>query len=480
MRYFFYILMFFLSFGASVSKADLFDLKALKSDKNSVQLLTEGLSDTSPISDKKGIGQWVLTDYGQIRLIAGDSGTDNLKLALFGLQVELKQGAYLKTHSLKLTQSENAQNARFFTPVLLPLQPDKGLIYNQDVVFPFLLDVSKSGALVHIQLQFTATYCFDNQCALSRQSADLQIPAGYNFYTVFNSYLKRSLDFTANPATADEIKVGAIDENTLWIKVKLERNVVSPELLILNADDNAVIPYQITQSDIQKKQAFFVIRTTLPIMDKKTSILLYTNKQMLIQTTDVKKAPIPAVIFDDVQPNKLPFYCWILFLIISPVWSLLLRQQPRNEIVARTENLKNLILIPLGILCAVPMYLFFPYAMLSNSILWSIFGIALFGALGYFSYNTNRFAYGVLTGMLPLFIFFETYDVIVPTSVADLLYFFSIIAILNVLPFVVLFFKPLWSVQIARLFKYNNNYALRFVFFLDGILFVYLLLSILL
>ena len=139
MRYFFLLFLCFSFIFCPFIKPLRADESSLSHDLNKTglgELFKNGMDDSSPISNKKGIGNWVKTPYGKIRLLSRESGTKDLDKVLMAVEVDIDSEKSIKEPVLKLIQSENVSDYRFFLPVDLPLRQE--LVYTKSTVFPFL------------------------------------------------------------------------------------------------------------------------------------------------------------------------------------------------------------------------------------------------------------------------------------------------------------------------------------------------------
>ena len=479
MRYFFLFLLYiWLILGANIGllKAEETSAKNGLVSPVLTDLFKNGMDSKSPLSEKKGIGDWQSTPYGKIRLLSRESGTKELNNILMALEVNINPDTTIKNPVLKISQSQNVKDHRFLIPVPRPFQKDSGLTYQKEVVFPIYLTLQKANLLVEVSVDLSVQYCpKEETCSSDLQTVSLSVPGGYNYFTPFSAFVDSAFEFIPAEATKDQIEMGALSENTFWVMLGMPHSIQQPEFLFLDAQTFAPIPYTLTHSDIDNKRARFVFHAEENIENKPVTLYLADKKRFYTQTMNLKKTDIPS--FLPTEKNHLPpFYLWFIFLLFSPCLAFLFQQRPRNEIVAKQDTIKNILGIVLGILCGAFIYTAIPYATLSTSILWLSFGALLFGFLGIFSYPITHFGYGLLTAVVPFFFFLKNNEIAVPTTLSELAYFFCIMAILNALPFAVFLIKPYWLVKMGQIFKSQSEYKLRFSFFLDTILFGLMLL----
>ncbi len=473
MRYFFYLfLCFVLTFGAANPRANATQ-SALFNKGNLLELFKGSTDGSSVISGSAGVGAWQQTPYGKIRLLASDSATDDLKDTLFGLQVEINSGVTLSAPKLDLKSQTNVAKHKFFLPVSLPLQPDKGLVYTKNVTFPFIISLQKSNEALQIAVDLSIDYCQNDACTPDNQTLLLSIPAGKNYFTPFGGFVRRAFDFVPAESDKGQINAGRLSYDSIWLAIDLPDTIKDPVFLLLDSATNKAIPYIIIRQDIQNNKALFIVKLKQADV-KKISIFFNARMQMYAQKTPLIQKPIPSDFFQN--NTKFPFGLWFVFLLISPTLCLLFKQAPRNEIIAKTQSLQNIICIMAGVLCGVMINLCWPYAALSQSPIWLIFGALLFAFLSFVSYPVTSFGYGFLTAILPLFAFFEAHNVTVPSSFLELLNFYCILAVVCALPFTAFLFKPFWAVRLGKALLHKNHYSMRFAFILDTFLFLYLLL----
>ena len=457
----------------------------LKAEENSAKSAFESLTLTdfienttqqsSLLTQNKGIGVWKETPYGKIRLLSRESGTDSLKQVLMVLEVYIKPGTILKNTDLKVEQMQNVKDYRLLTPVNPPLYKDEGLTYKKTAVFPILIHLTESNRSVQISVEFNAQFCKDGVCDFNSQSTALHVPNGPNYFTPLSSFIDYSMKFVPTVATGDQIQIGTLSDNAFWVMLNLPQKIQNPNFLFLNAQTRQNIPYTQIQSNIDDKKALFVFRTDENIQDKEITLFLENGRYLFTKTTKFINSDIPPFIPAS-SSDKLPFSLWVAFLLLSPCLCLLLQQRARNEIVARPIIIRNIIGIIFGILCGVPIYLLYSYSALESSVLWLSFGFLLFLFLGIFAYPITSFGYGLLTAIIPFFPILKNASVPVPVTFNELMYFFSWLAVLNILPFLVFLIKPYWLVKMGFIFREEYDFRLRFAFFLDAILFGFLLL----
>ena len=158
MRYFFLFFLYIgliLGMNIGLAKAD------EKSDEKGFYLpeladfFKNGMDSNSPLSEKKGIGEWVTTPYGKIRLLSRESGTKGLNKILMALEVKINPDTIIKTPLLKISQSQNVKDSSFLIPMPVPLQKDVGLTYQKEVLFPVSLTLQKSDSPVGVSIDFS-------------------------------------------------------------------------------------------------------------------------------------------------------------------------------------------------------------------------------------------------------------------------------------------------------------------------------------
>ena len=477
MRYFF---LFFLYMGLIFCPKN--DLKAEEiSSKNSsvssnlVELFKNGTDNNSPLSQKNGIGDWIKTDYGKIRLLSRESGTKGLDKILVALEVVINPEIIIKEPILKLTQTHNVESYDTFIPLSLPLNETKGLTYEKEAVFPILLKIQRNDIPVKIEAEFIVQYCTEEICRSDSQKVSFGISSGYNYFTPFSNFIDYSFRFIPTPASQDQIQAGLLSDKTFWVTLQLPRTIQNPVFLFLDGQTSIPIAYSKIQDEIDENRALFVFRTEENITDRKIILYFSGKNQLFTQTMELKKSVFPAFLSKE-KDSQPPFYLWIIFLFLSPCLCLLLQQSPKNEIIAKETTAKNILGIIFGTLCGILIYSYFPYSTLSTSVLWLLFGFLLFCYLGTFSYPVTHFGYGILSAIVPFFSFFKNNEVAIPTTLNALTCFFCILSFLNVLPFIVFLIKPYWLVKMGNIFKNQPKIKLRFSFFLDAILFGVMLL----
>ena len=476
MRYFFLLFLCFSFIFCPFIKPLRADESSLSHDLNKTglgELFKNGMDDSSPISNKKGIGNWVKTPYGKIRLLSRESGTKDLDKVLMAVEVDIDSEKSIKEPVLKLIQSENVSDYRFFLPVDLPLRQE--LVYTKSTVFPLSLTLQKAGAPVQASVELSVQYCENNECISDSAVVSLDVSDEQNYFTPFSSFIHYSFKFIPQPATDKQIQAGLLSDDTFWLTLDLPSKIQEPKFLFLNAENSTPIACNLIQSNIGKKKAFFVFRTQENLQKKDIRIFLSDEKQTFSRTIKLEKAPMPQVL-STTESQNIPFYLWLVFLLFSPTLCLLLQQKPRNEIIARKDLSKSILWITAGILCGIPIYIFYPYSILSHSVVWLTFGTLLFAFLGIFSYPITKFGYGVLVAIVPFFAFIQNESIPVPTSFPELTSFFCLLAVLNALPFLAFMIRPYTLVQMGRAFEKQPQYKLRFIFFLDALLFTYTLL----
>lgn len=478
MRYFFLI---FLCIGlifcpqtTSLNAEEVSD-KGVFLSSDLTELLKNGMDGKSPLSEKKGIGDWVKTSYGKIRLLSRESGTKDMDQILMALEVKIDPDTTIKESALNVSQTQNVKEYQLFTPVSLPLNETDGLIYEKEVVFPILLTLQKNSFPVQIKVKFDTQYCIKEVCQPDSQETSLYVSGGYNYFTPFSNFIHSSLRFIPVPATADQIQIGRLSDKAFWVILQLSKKIQNPKFLFLDNQTLSPIPYSIIQTDLDDNRALVVFRTEECIANKKIILYFSDEKQLLTQTTDLKPASVPLFLAD--RKNFFPpFHLWIIFLVLSPCLYLLLQQAPKNEIEAKQTTKKNILGIILGTLCGIFIYTFIPYSVLSNSVLWLSFGLLLFGFLSAIPYPVTHFGYGVLNAIVPFFFFLKNNDISIPATFTELTYFFCTLTGLNALIFVIFLFKPYWLVKIGKIFEKQPQYKLRFSLLLDTLLFGIMLL----
>ena len=477
MRYFFYLFLLILSV-LSPKSSFLWGYSAYAQTPSNMDKFISFATDVShkrsPFSESKGIGEWVDGKYAQIRLISSDSGTKDLKHLWMALEVKLTSGVKMKRPILSVKESKNVQDSRYFWPISLPLYPAEGLLYTYSTTFPLEITVQKENYPVSIQIALTADFCA-LECTQETILANLTIPAGPNYYTPYSSSIRRSLEFTPNIATENQLQFALLSSDLLWIKVNLPEKIENPSFLILNEENKKPIDYTLLHTMIKDNQGLFTLKTREKIDNSSLLIFMHAQNQMWQISGVASKKTIPPILSVS-KSNKLPLYLWMFFMLMLPSFVLFIKQKPKHEIIAQKENFKNMIFVLIGTLCGTLIYWFYPYSVLINNYIWLIFCIFMFAILGYFSYPITAFGYGILNALVPFFSFFERAEVPIPTSFFELINFFAILSVIAVLPFLICIFKPIFSVRLGKSLNKNMPISFRFPMWLDMILFVYLFL----
>ena len=475
MRYFFYLILLILTF-LTPAPSDLKAQEITQTESSKMAQFINFAGDlshlNSPFSKTKGIGQWVDSQYATIRLISTDSGTKNLKHTLLALEVRLNPKVKMFRPILSLKETKNVQNVRYFWPISLPLQPKEGLFYTYSATFPVEVILEKENYPLSIQIALTADFC-EKECKEETILATLNIPAGHNYYSPFSAFIRHSLDFTPNLATAEQIQFASLNIDSLWLKANLPEKIQNPTFLILNEQTKKPIDFEIQKEIIENNQALFIFKINESIDDLPISIFMHAQNQMWQANGKVKKGNIPPI-FSNVEAKKIPFYWWPFFILMLPSFVLFIKQTPKHELIAKKENFKNMLFVLIGTLCGALIYWIYPYSVLVNSYIWLIFCILLFAFLGYFSYPVTAFGYGILNALVPFFAFFERPEIPIPTSFNELVQFFTILSVVASMPFIIGIFKPIVNVRLGKALKGKLSPSFRFPIWLDMILFIYL------
>ena len=472
-RFFIFLLCFYVfavSFSVKVSAQETNDKKSSFIAKIS-DISTDLSHSNSLFSGKKGIGEWVQTSFGKFRLVSSDSGTIDTPEVWFALQVFLDSQFFIKRPVLSMAEGKNVKNIEYYWPISLPMIPSEGLTYLGNFAFPMKVTLKEEGKPLDLHLNLTAEICFEN-CEIQSVITQLTIPAETNYFSPYTSFISRSLEFTPNKATPKEITYAASSSDILWVRVELDKNIVNPTLMLLDKETNAPIKHKILNSSIDGKKALFILKTQSEILNEDIFLFFHAENQMWQAQQTVTEGKIPPL-HQTAKTISFPIYWFFLFLLMSPSFSLFMRQSPRNVISSKEQNFKNMCFVILGTLCGALIYMFYPYAQLSTSLIWLTFGALLFAFLAFFTYQVTAFGYGFLNAIVPFFTFFTKESLTIPTKFLDLLHFFCYLSFIAAFPFLIGIFIPQISVKLSKFVK-QNHLSTRISLWLDTLLFTYL------
>lgn len=356
----------------------------------------------SPVTGKKGIGEWIETPAGKFQILsywAGTSGNESFPFLLDGL---IKEDLYIEEPTLELISGQNISSIRFFIPKLAPFQSSKPLTFKKTLSFPFIANIDQKEKEISMTVLLKASVCNDKGCTPLQQEFSISLGADESWPTSFSSYVQYNLMFIPSTVDKDKLKVNLLDENTILVAVHSDEDFSPEKILIREKNRNKT--FAIKKQDVRGEYSFLEIvfreKLQFPL-----TITLKTDGQVwerqINESDESFSVPLP------VKESKSFFWKILLFLVLSPLTVHLLGLSFKNDFESRKKSLLILgfLLIGWAVVCAF--YLFYPIeASWAYNPVWLSFVLLVF-CLYYFRPSLGNAL--VLTAIFPWYFLQDLY-----------------------------------------------------------------------
>ena len=470
-RFFCIFFVFFFIFacytGASFASESFFD--SITSDFD-IDSAIQSLSSAENTPDQ------IETPFGRMQVLPSDSGTKNVSIVHFALQINIEQKGILSQIDLSFQNTQNVKKEHVYYPVTFPLVSNTELSYDKDVVIPFTAKIIDDGKEIMFDLIITAMWCDANSiCQKQEYSIPIKVNGGKNYFSNYSSYILDSFRSVPLPATKEQIQIHPASNKTFWILINLSNDLQKkPKIVLFNAK-NQIIPYAEKSFTSDKSAGIFVLQTDQ--LQQVSNVIIKTDYHIYSQHINQTQQAIPTIQSLHTTQNHIPVLVWLIFLLISPAFNLFLRLDIRNQIIAPTILNRHIIELFCGILCGCFIYFVCPFDYLNNSILWYVFCCLIFAYLLLCYTRVSIFAHGILTAILPYFVLMKLLRLTIPQNFTSLLLFFIILGIVDILPFLILRIKGSFAASISQKMQKTNAKVYRYPLIADLAIFILILLK---
>lgn len=385
----------------------------------------------------------ISTDFGNLQVLSADSGTDNVKTLLFALTMNVTHG-YLTAPRLTFTDTQNMDSWHVLYPAFFY---QDGIFALPQVAIPFYVDVTNAGKDVAFHAIAEFNWCQNAQeCTAQKYVVPMHVASGPNAFSPYTAFIINAMQYVPLPADAQQVSVHRLDTDSLWVLINSSKKIQKEPPVILLDKDNHPLPYTRISQTVLSKKALFVL--SAPDIDKIAQIMTRINRQWYTQRMDFSAQPLPEMSKQSAPKERIPFYAWVIFVMCSPVISLLYRLNVRNEVCARKILQNKIIGVFVGIVSVYGVYWYIPYDYLQSSILWLSFCCLLYVVCAFRMAKLNSFSYGILVGLFPYFSVLRWLNA--GADYSQKTYVLFCVALLNIIPFVVLWVKPRWAVKWSK------------------------------
>lgn len=294
---------------------------------NPFRLLYLDALDMSPLSGRRGYGEWQDFGIGQARLISAYSGTRNNDLVFLNVQINLKESAWLKNPILTDT-TLGIKSLKIPMPGVYRIAPRQSkLKYRQDIFLPLIYRLENPKTPTDFKVRVVFDVCEKDTCLSKQIDLNLTLTSGDRYATSLNAKMIQELQQTPQPLKADNITAVLNAENKIQIRFSNLQNMVV--FYVYPADTDWEFDY--VEIDSTSADEVFVT-VTLPKdkTDIKTLPLIFETSKGFFETV---VSPVNGLMELPEQPIDILDIISVLsgLILFSPFYAFLFMQTPKTK-----------------------------------------------------------------------------------------------------------------------------------------------------
>lgn len=191
---------------------------------NPLRLLYLDTLDMSPLSGRRGYGDWETFDGGKARLVSAYSGTRDNNLVFLSIQINLESGQWLKNPKI-LDETADILSLDIPLPGIYRIAPQQPLLTPQEDIFlPLIYRLKYPDKQTDFKMRLSFDLCREEVCQATETPLSLTLTSGDRFATSLNAKMIDALQDIAKPLKGDPPQTGFDGNRHLKIYLVLPKN----------------------------------------------------------------------------------------------------------------------------------------------------------------------------------------------------------------------------------------------------------------
>lgn len=294
---------------------------------NPFRLLYLDALDMSPLSGRRGYGEWQDFGMGRVRLVSAYSGTQNNNLVFLNVQIDLKGSAWLKNPILSDSTS-GVKSLKIPMPAVYRIAPRQSqLKYRQDVFLPLIYRLENPDTTTDFKVHALFDVCEENTCFLKQVDLNLTLTPGDRYATSLNAKMIQELQQIPQALKADNITAVFNGENKIQIRFSNPQNMVI--FYVYPADTDWEFEHVETDSTTTD-EVFVTVTLPKDKTDIKTLPIIFETSNGFFETVI---SPINGLLVSPEKPVNILNIIGVLsgLILFSPFYAFLFMQTPKTK-----------------------------------------------------------------------------------------------------------------------------------------------------
>lgn len=191
---------------------------------NPLRLLYLDALDMSPLSGRRGHGDWFLFDGGKTRLVSAYSGTHDNNLVFLSVQINLEPGQWLKNPKI-VDETADVLSLDIPLPGIYRIAPNQAFLTpREDIFLPLIYRLKHPEKQTDFNVRFSFDLCQKDICRTAEIPLLLTLTPGDRFPTSFNAKMTDALQHMAKPFQGKAPQAGFDGERHIQVYLTAPKN----------------------------------------------------------------------------------------------------------------------------------------------------------------------------------------------------------------------------------------------------------------
>lgn len=171
------------------------------------------------LSSEEGFGDWLIFPYGDVSLIAFNTGIKQVTKPWFAVYVDLKQDFEMLNPKINVKNNDNFENIYISRYISEPLERYQQNPFKNSFFIPFYVELKKEVPELSLDVDFSFDLCHNGNCEKKEIPLFLKVNNKTNGPTSFAMAILSAAQKSVIPLSEKEIKLSAPADDILQVEL---------------------------------------------------------------------------------------------------------------------------------------------------------------------------------------------------------------------------------------------------------------------